>query len=308
MNQKNPEKNDTAQPLVAAISAASIKSSGKPYLLYGTAWKKDATAGLVHEAIRSGFRFIDTACQPKHYNEPGVGEGIVAAMKELGLSRSDLFIQTKFTSIDGQDPNNIPYDKHAPLEDQVLESFNASLRNLRTTYIDSLVLHSPMRTHEKTMVVWRVLEKLVDEGLIRQLGISNCYDPHHFKMLYNDAKVKPSVLQNRFYADSGFDVELREFCAEKGILYQSFWTLTSQTTYRKLRKQQIKEMAEKVWLTPQTLMYAYMMKLGHTPLCGTTNKEHMLQDVAVMERIQGGEEILTAEDIDKISDLLGIGE
>ena len=112
---QNPEKNDTAQPLVAAISAASIKSSGKPYLLYGTAWKKDATAGLVHEAIRSGFRFIDTACQPKHYNEPGVGEGIVAAMKELGLSRSDLFIQTKFTSIDGQDPNNIPYDKHAPL-------------------------------------------------------------------------------------------------------------------------------------------------------------------------------------------------
>ena len=62
-----------------------------PALLYGTAWKKDDTARLVTTAIRLGFRGIDTACQPKHYNEPGVGEGIAAALTS-GVSRGDLHL------------------------------------------------------------------------------------------------------------------------------------------------------------------------------------------------------------------------
>jgi len=239
--------------MVSAYSVASIQASGKPYIMYGTAWKKENTASLVADAIRSGFRFIDTACQPKHYNEPGVGEGIVTAMKELGLERSDLFIQTKFTSVDGQDPNQIPYDKHAPLEEQVMQSIQVSLRNLATTYIDSLVLHSPMRTMEDTMKVWRKMEELVDAGIVRQIGISNCYDPMNFMTIYNEARIKPSVLQNRFYPDSGFDVELRRFCHDHGILYQSFWTLTGNI--RSLRSSKIVEMAKMKGLTEMTLMY-----------------------------------------------------
>ena len=46
-----------------------------PPIIYGTAWKKDSTAALVEQAISLGFRGIDTACQPKHYNEAGVGDG-----------------------------------------------------------------------------------------------------------------------------------------------------------------------------------------------------------------------------------------
>ena len=208
---------------VAAISATRMLKSGKPYLLYGTAWKKERTAALVEQAITSGFRFIDTACQPRHYNEPGVGEGIVNGMKKLGLQRSDLFIQTKYTPFGGQDPNNIPYDPNAELEDQVEQSIAVSLRNLRTEYIDSLVLHSPLATHGQTMRVWRALEKKVEDGIIGQLGISNCYDLNEFKRIYEEAKVKPSVLQNRFYSDSGFDIGLRSFCDDHSILYQSFW-------------------------------------------------------------------------------------
>ena len=49
---------------------------GFPSIFYGTAWKKDKTAELVETAIRAGFRAVDTACQPKHYNEKGVGEGL----------------------------------------------------------------------------------------------------------------------------------------------------------------------------------------------------------------------------------------
>ena len=50
-----------------------------PQVFYGTAWKKDQTAALVKLALQTGFRAIDTACQPKHYNEPGVGKGIAEA-------------------------------------------------------------------------------------------------------------------------------------------------------------------------------------------------------------------------------------
>lgn len=72
----------------------------RPYIIYGTAWKKDDTASLVFQAINAGFRFVDTACQPKHYNEAGVGSGIQTAITSLGLSREDIKIQTKFTSMD----------------------------------------------------------------------------------------------------------------------------------------------------------------------------------------------------------------
>lgn len=62
----------------------NIVMKAVPAVFYGTAWKKDKTADLVELALRTGFRGIDTACQPKHYNEPGVGEGIARS----GIPRS----------------------------------------------------------------------------------------------------------------------------------------------------------------------------------------------------------------------------
>jgi len=79
-----------------------------PWIIYGTAWKKDSTAALVEQAISLGFRGIDTACQPKHYNEAGVGEG-VAACQKFGIDRSELYLQSKFTPLTGQDPAQVLY-------------------------------------------------------------------------------------------------------------------------------------------------------------------------------------------------------
>jgi aryl-alcohol dehydrogenase-like predicted oxidoreductase len=90
-----------------------------PRLIYGTAWKKDATTELVTKAVLAGFHGIDTACQPKHYQEPLVGRALAQLHQNHGIPREDLFLQTKFTSLDGQDPNNIPYDPNAALPDQV---------------------------------------------------------------------------------------------------------------------------------------------------------------------------------------------
>src|ERR1700676_4110941 len=100
-----------------------------PKIIYGTAWKKADTERLVRTAIRQGFRGIDTACQPKHYDKAGVGAGVAACLDDK-LTRPDLFLQTKFTPVSGQDPMRIPYDPRAPPPEQVAQSVAASLQNL----------------------------------------------------------------------------------------------------------------------------------------------------------------------------------
>lgn len=213
----------TISSLTMSASAAAM-----PPILYGTAWKKLQTQPLVELAIRSGFRGIDTACQPKHYFEAGVGAALEMLYREKVVTRKDIFLQTKFTSLHGQDRSNpIPYDATAPLEDQVFQSFEKSKENLRTEYVDSLVLHGPMPKFADTMRVWRSFEAIYKRGEALQIGLSNTYDLGTLSALYEQAEVKPTVLQNRFYQDTHYDQDIRRFCLEKGIQYQSFWTLTA---------------------------------------------------------------------------------
>ena len=249
-----------------------------PAVVYGTAWKKERTAGLVEEAVRAGFRGVDTACQPKHYNEPGVGEGLATALR-TGVQRDELYIQTKFTPLSGQDPARIPYDPRASLPEQVAQSVQRSLSNLRVDQLDGLVLHSPLRTFDDTMVVWRALEAAVDAGHVRQLGISNCYDPELFERLFAEARIQPAVLQNRFYQDSGYDVRLRAFCANHGVVYQSFWTLTANPHL--LRSEPIQTACTRYGKTPAQVLYRALTQLGIVPLIGTTSRQHMDEDLAI---------------------------
>lgn len=287
--QQDDDDNDgdgnRAISISTILPAHAVVSLGLPYLIYGTAWKQDDTARLVQMAITAGFRFIDTACQPKHYHENGVGDGWTRAADELSLDRRDLFLQTKFTSVSGQDPNNIPYDATQPLAEQVAESLQVSLRNLRTTYLDSWVMHGLETNMEDTMIVYRAMELAVDQGKVLRLGIANCYDMKTFRYIYDNARIKPEILQNRFYQQSHWDVELRQFCQTHDIWYQSFWTLTANDVALKSRP--VVEWAISKNLTPQTLLYAYLMNLGYgTPLDGTKNLNHMQQDIAVMQRMQ----------------------
>ena len=110
----------------------------------------------------------------------------------------------------GQSPDNIPYDPDASLEDQVAQSFNKSCTNLYTDYLDSLILHSPMRTFDATMQVWRVFEGFVRSGSVKYIGISNIYDLRLLTRIYESATIKPQFIQNRFYSQSGYDIELRK--------------------------------------------------------------------------------------------------
>jgi diketogulonate reductase-like aldo/keto reductase len=264
----------------SAVPYASLPLCYVPLLLYGTAWKKDDTAGLVSTAIRLGFRGIDTACQPKHYHEPGVGEGIADALSS-GVSRSDLYLQSKFTSLSGQDPKRIPYDQHAPLGEQVRQSLDASLRNLRTDYLDALLLHSPFPRAADTLTAWQAFEALADAGHVRQLGLSNCYRLDELQTLYDAARIKPTLLQNRFYAATGYDRDIRAFCKAHHIVYQSFWTLTANPTL--LAHPQLLHMSATHHRTPAQILFRYLTQQGIVPLTGTRDLGHMRADLAIVE-------------------------
>ena len=259
------------------ITSAGVKM---PRIIYGTAWKKDRTGDLVVKAIQTGFRGIDTACQPKHYNEALVGTAL-QRLKSHGIEREELLLQTKFTPLSGQDPRQMPYDMNAPVEFQVAQSFEASKKNLQTEYVDSLVLHSPMAPHALLMKAWNAMEKIQKTGGARQLGISNCYDPEVFRSLYADANVKPAVVQNRFYQETGYDTNLRHWCSNHGVIYQSFWTLTANPQI--LASNTVRSIAQKYKKTEAQIFFRYLSQSGIVPLTGTSSEQHMREDLSIFD-------------------------
>jgi diketogulonate reductase-like aldo/keto reductase len=265
------------------ISIAGVRV---PWILYGTAWKKSDTENFVRTAIRLGFRGIDTACQPKHYHEPGVGAGVAACLRAEpvcngNLAREDLYLQTKFTALSGQDPARIPYDPKAPLPDQVRQSLAVSMRNLQTDYLDGLLLHSPLPSARQTLEVWKAMESLVDVRRVRQLGISNCYRLEQLETLYDSARIKPAVVQNRFHADTGYDREIRAFCRQHRLIYQSFWTLTANPHV--LAHRAVTSLASKHRRTPAQILFRYLTQVEVVPLTGTRTETHMREDLAIFE-------------------------
>jgi len=257
-----------------------------PPFLYGTAWKEEATEGLVTAALRAGFRGIDTANQRKHYFEEGVGRGIAAA----GVPRDQLWIQTKFTFRGGQD-HRLPYDERAPIEEQVAQSFARSLEHLGTDRIDSLVLHGPSR-HDglgpDDHAAWRAMEALTADGKVGALGVSNV-TARQVDAIVRFAAVKPRFVQNRCYADRGWDLEVRTACADHGLVYQGFSLLTANRHL--LAVPPISDLAERHGKTPAQIVFRFAQQLGMLPLTGTRDPAHMAQDLAVADFTLGDDEV-----------------
>lgn len=266
-----------------------------PNMIYGTAWKKENTSNLVFEALKQGFKGVDTACQPKHYREDLVGLGLLKAY-EVGIKRQDIFLQTKFTPIDGQDQSNMPYLASDEIEVQVEKSFETSKKNLHTDFINAYILHSPVFPGSKLQKVWQKMEEFYDKKEVGQLGISNCYDLDVLKYLYNNAKVKPTIVQNRFYAQSGYDKELRVFCKQNNITYESFWSLTANPNI--LSSEVLQNLALKYEKGVAEIFYRFLNHIDIVPLNGTTSTKHMIEDLKI------GEFELTNDEINSILNLL----
>lgn len=258
---------------------SAAPAPGDVGLLYGTAWKREATAALVRSALEHGFRAFDTACQPRHYDEPGVGAGLALGLSPK-LRRAELYLQSKFTPLDAQDPARLPYDPAAPLPQQVRQSADASLRHLRTEYLDCLLLHSPYPDARDTLQAWGAMERLVQEGRVRHLGLSNCTLPE-LEALCATAGIQPAVVQNRFQAPGDYDRALRHWCRAHHVVYQSFWTLTANPQL--LARRALRDIARRRARTPAQVLFRFLTQIGVVPLTGTRSVRHMREDLAIFE-------------------------
>lgn len=264
-----------------------------PTLLYGTAWKEDRTEALTRLALKSGFRGIDTANQPRHYNEAAVGMAVRQVLAEGRLKREELFLQTKFTYAAGQD-HRLPYDPQADPATQVRQSLERSLRHLDTTYVDALLLHGPAAARGLTVTdweVWGAMEQLHASGAAALIGVSNVgYD--QLTLLYDKAAVKPAFVQNRCYARTRWDARVRAFCKANGILYQGFSLLTANAA--DLNHMAVYNIAGRLDRTVAQVVFRFCLQLGIIVLTGTTSRQHMQEDLAVYDFE------LTAAEVDRI--------
>eukprot|EP00747_Dinoflagellata_sp_TGD_P211023 gnl/TRDRNA2_/TRDRNA2_84230_c0_seq2.p1 gnl/TRDRNA2_/TRDRNA2_84230_c0~~gnl/TRDRNA2_/TRDRNA2_84230_c0_seq2.p1 ORF type:complete len:703 (-),score=121.92 gnl/TRDRNA2_/TRDRNA2_84230_c0_seq2:57-2165(-) len=276
-----------------ALSEFVTTSSGKemPRLLYGTQGLAERTEGLVLSAVQKGFRGIDAVREPQQDSEPGVGEA-VGLILSAGVPRDTLFIQTK---VDTSAAAELSPDE--PIAKQVEASIAKSLLNLRLEYVDSLLLNSHYTDHEQTMEAWRAMEDAVRSGLVRQLGIS-CADKSlaELQSVYADATLKPEVLHQPRLSASALQPDMRAWCAETGIQFQSYGEISRHP----MVTSSLQSLADKYGVTSSVLFLRYMMGNGLVPVSGASSDEHLKEDMSARSVA------LTAEDAETVDGLLNM--
>jgi diketogulonate reductase-like aldo/keto reductase len=118
------------------------------------------------------------------------------------------------------------------------------------------------------------VEALVDARTVRQLGISNCHRLEQLASLCDSARVKPAILQNLFSADTDYDREIRAYCREHRIIYQSFYILADRT---------VTDIASRYGRTPAQILFRYLTQNEVVPLTGTRSQTHMREDLSIFE-------------------------
>lgn len=172
----------------------------------------DETKTAVAEALRVGYRHIDTAAA--YGNERGVGEAIRAS----GIERSQIFIETKIWI------NDYGYE-------ETLHGFEKSAGKLGVEQIDMLILHQPFpRGFDRTLGAYRALETLLADGKVRAIGVSN-FMPHHLERLLAEVEVTPAL--NQIEVHPYFQQrEVQERNAALGIVTQAWAPIGGITFYR----------------------------------------------------------------------------
>jgi diketogulonate reductase-like aldo/keto reductase len=251
-----------------------------PSILYGTAWKAERTAALTAEAIGCGFRGIDTANQRKYYMEVGAGAGIQSAIASGAVTRDQLFLQTKFTPKSAQD-DRLPYDRDADVATQVRQSIDSSLAHLGVTRLDSYVLHGPSFTAgftEADWQAWHAIEEAARGGRTGLIGVSNV-TAEQLSLLVDGAKIAPAFVQNRCFARTRWDEAVRAFCAAHGIVYQGFSLLTANREVQ--ASPQVRAIAKRHGRTLAQVIFRFALEIAMMPLTGTSDTQHMRQDLDV---------------------------
>ena len=235
--------------------------------------------GAVFEAIRAGYRHIDTA--GAYGNEKSVGLGVKAAIREgLIKDRSDIFITSKLWN------TNRSYNK-------AFRGFDKSMRNLDLDYIDLYLIHWPANKvryknpDKVNAVAWQALEELYEEGRARSIGVSN-FLPHHIEELKKSAKVLPMVNQIELHVGY-MQEEVVEYNKKNGIITEGYSPLGTGAL---LENEILCEMAKKYQTTASAICISFLRKRGIIPLPKTTSPDRMSENLGLIRIDEEDMEIL----------------
>jgi len=107
--------------------------------------------------------------------------------------------------------------------------------------------------------------------------------------------VKPAVVQNRCYANTGWDREVRRYCSQNGIVYQGFSVLTANP--QALHHRSVVELAARVGKTPEQVIFRFALEVGMVALTGTTSVQHMREDLDIYDFELGAEAVEAIENL-----------
>ncbi len=246
----------------------------------------DVTQAAVEEALRVGYRMVDTAAS--YLNEPEVGAAIAAS----GVERSEIFVQTKVWVSD------YSYDG-------ALHAFDVSTRKLRIDYIDLYLLHQPLpQAFDATVDAYRALERLLEEGRVRAIGISN-FSPAHLETVLPRLSIVPAVNQveiHPYYSQPA----LRTVHDRRGIATQAWSPLGGVYVYRgpegdesrnALEDPIITAIAERYGKTPAQVVLRWHIDSGRSAIPKSVTPARIAQNLDVFDFA------LTADDITAIDGL-----
>ncbi|MFE2356908.1 aldo/keto reductase [Streptomyces parvulus] len=232
----------------------------------------EETADAVATALGLGYRHVDTAAA--YFNEKEVGDGL----RRAGLPRDSVFVETKVF------PSDYGFE-------ETLHAFEKSTRKLGVDHLDLFILHQPRPSQfERTLAAYRALEKLLAEGSVRAIGVSN-FSPDHLRRLLAEVEVVPAVNQIELHPYfQQPDVQAAD--AEHGILTQAWSPIGGITFYpgpwredRKnvMRDPAIAAIAETHAKSPAQVMLRWGIQQGRSVIPKSTNPGRLAQNLDVFD-------------------------
>jgi 2,5-diketo-D-gluconate reductase A len=220
----------------------------------------EETSNAVAEALNTGYRLIDTA--QGYRNEEGVG----SAIAESDVSRDELFITTKLTN-----------SKHG--YDSALTAFDDSMKKLGLDVLDLFLIHWPLPMFDQYVETWRAFERLLADGRVRSIGVSN-FEIAHLQRLLAETDVTPAVNQVELHPEFPQE-ELRAFHEEHGILTESWGPLGQGKGL--LENPSIVEVARRKDRTPAQVVLRWHVQLGCVVIPKSVHSDRIRENIQVFD-------------------------
>jgi diketogulonate reductase-like aldo/keto reductase len=226
----------------------------------------DKAAAVVGDAVKIGYRHIDTA--QAYGNEEGVGDGV----RNCGVSRDQIFVTTKLAA-------------DVKSYEEAVDSIDGSLATMGLDHLDLMIIHSPQpwgefrgedRYFEGNREAWRALEEAYEAGKLRAIGVSN-FEREDIDNILGSCTVKPMVNQILVHiAETPHD--LISYSQEQGLLVEAYSPIAHGEL---LKNERVREIADKYDVSVAQLSIRYTLQLGLLPLPKTENPEHMKSNADV---------------------------